>query len=407
METTPAAASESPTPILDRLAPVPPPDKRATRRKVILGSVAGAAAGVAIDVAVWQSPFLWQRIAVPFFQWLDMPWTGPRLLSLALSLLAAVVAALCIHEAGHVVAGLSTGFRFLSVRVGPLVLERPSRISWYWGPGALTSGLASMSAARRDRLRLRAAVYVLGGPAANLLSGGLALALLPALSLPSGLFLTASAVALLLAAIPYQSRIGLTDGGRLWLLWRDRAPCRRWLALMKLQAESREGVLTEARWAKYLAEAVAVRDPTPETVLAHAFAYSAALHKRRDREAGEHLETCLRYLSYAPPVQREGVISDAAVYLARRRKRADLAAQWLADLRTAANPRMRLRAEAAVLEARGDTAGALRKLDEYEASLLALPKGNQQREMLLRTLPGWRSELSDVSSAAAGAASRI
>ena len=393
MESTAAVALESPTPILDRLAPVPPPDKRAARRKMILGLAIGAAMGPAIDVAVWRSPFLWRQIAVPFFQWLDMPWTGPRVLSLVLSLLAAVVAALCIHEAGHVVGGLSTGFRFLSVRLGPLVIERSGRISWYWGPGALTSGMASMSAARRDRLRQRAAVFVLGGPAANLLSGGLTLAIVPSLSLPAGLFLTASAVALILAAIPYQLQIGLTDGGRLWLLWRNRAPCRRWLALLKLQAESREGVLTEARWAEYLAEAVAVRDSTPETVLAHAFACSAALHKRRDREAGEHLETCLRYLSCVPPAQREGVISDVAVYLARRRKRADLAAQWLADLRTAANPLMRLRAEAAVLEARGDIVGASRKLDEYEASLLALPKGNPQREMLLRTLPGWRAEL--------------
>jgi hypothetical protein len=393
MEAIPAVASESPTPILDRLAPVPPPDRRDVRRKVILGSVIGAAGGAAIDVAVWQSPFLWQRIAVPFFQWLDMPGLGPRLLSVGLYLLVALVAALCIHEAGHVVAGLSAGFRFLSVRVGPLVLERSSRISWYWGAGALSSGLATMSAARRDRLRLRAAVLVLGGPAANLLSGGLALALLPVLSIPSGAFVTASALALFFAAIPHQSRIGLTDGGRLWLLWRDGARCRRWLALMKLQAESREGVLTEARWAEYVVEAVAVRDPSPETVLAHAFAYSAALSKRRHGEAGEHLETCLRYLSYAPPGQREGVISDAAVYLARQRKRPDLAAKWLADLRAAANPRMRLRAEAAVLEGQGDTPGALRKLDEFEASLLTLPKGNPQRESLLRTLPGWRSEL--------------
>lgn len=393
MESTAAVALESPTPILDRLAPVPPPDKRAARRRVILGMATGAAVGLAIDVAIWQLPFLERQIAHPFFQWLDMPWTGPRVLSLVLSFLAAAVAALCVHEAGHVVGGLSTGFRFLSVRLGPLVIERSGRISWYWGPGALTSGMASMSAARRDRLRQRTAVWVLGGPAANLLSAGLALAILRSLSLPSGLFLTTSAMALLFAAIPYQTRIGLTDGGRLWLLWRNRAPCRRWLALLKLQAESREGVLTAARWTEYLAEAVAVRDPTPETVLAHAFAYSAAFHKRQDREAGEHLETCLRYLSCAPPAQREGVISDAAVYLARRRKRADLAAQWLADLRTAANPRMRLRAEAAVLEARGNIVGALRKLDEYEASLLALPQGNPQREMLLRALPGWRSEL--------------
>jgi hypothetical protein len=175
---------------------------------------------------------------------------------------------------------------------------------------------------------------------------------------------------------------------------------------MKLQAEMQEGVLTEARLAQYAAEAIALRDPSPETVLAHAFAFSSALNQRRDREAGELLETCLQYLSYSSPILRDALISDVVVYLARQRKRSDLAAQWLADLPTVSNPRLRLRAEAAVLEAQGDTAGALRKLDEYEAALLALPKGNPQREMLLRALPGWRSELSDISSTAAGAASR-
>ena len=78
-------------------------------------------------------------------------------------------------------------------------------------------------------------------------------------------------------------------------------------------------VLTEERLAQYVAEAITVRDPSPETVLAHAFAFSSALTQGRDREAGELLETCLQYLSYAPPIQRDALISDAVVYLARRR----------------------------------------------------------------------------------------
>jgi hypothetical protein len=402
MEATAAVAPESSTPILDRLAPVPPPVRQTTPAKILLGMAIGAG----IELTLWGSPYLRRSLVIPFYQWLDTPRTGLQLLSLGLSLLAAAVAALIIHEAGHVLGGLSTGFRFLSMRVGPLVLERSLRLSWYRGPGALSRGLAVMSAARRDHLRSRAAVFILAGPAANLLSGGLALALFPVLGLASSLFLFASALTFVSAVIPSRSRLGFSDGARLWFLWRDRAPCRRWLALMKLQAEMQEGVLTEARLAQYAAEAIALRDPSPETVLAHAFAFSSALNQRRDREAGELLETCLQYLSYSSPILRDALISDVVVYLARQRKRSDLAAQWLSDLRTVSNPRLRLRAEAAVLEAQGDTAGALRKLDEYEAALLALPKGNPQREMLLRALPVWRSELSDISSTAAGAASR-
>src|SRR4029079_9253692 len=107
------------------------------------------------------------------------------------------------------------------------------------------------------------------------LSGGLALALLPVWGLASSLFLFTSALTFVSAVIPSRSRLGFSDGARLWFLWRDRAPCRRWLALMKLQAEMQEGVLTEARLAQYAAEAIALRDPSPETVLAHAFAFSS------------------------------------------------------------------------------------------------------------------------------------
>jgi len=49
-------------------------------------------------------------------------------------------------------------------------------------------------------------------------------------------------------------------------------------------------------------------------------------------------------------------------------------------------------AEAAVLEAQGDPEGAMEKLAETEATILAFPK-NAQRETLLRLLQRWRSEL--------------
>ena len=52
----------------------------------------------------------------------------------------------------------------------------------------------------------------------------------------------------------------------------------------------------------------------------------------------------------------------------------------------------RSRAEAAILEARGDTAGALEKLTEVEAAIRTLPE-SAQRETLLRLLARWKGEL--------------
>ena len=91
-------------------------------------------------------------------------------------------------------------------------------------------------------------------------------------------------------------------------------------------------------------------------------------------------------------------MSDAAVFQARRRKRADLAEQWTSGIAVGAhNGWLRPRAEAAVLEARGDLEGARGKLAEVEAAFLTFPK-TAQRGTLLRLLERWKSDLSSTSS---------
>ena len=95
----------------------------------------------------------------------------------------------------------------------------------------------------------------------------------------------------------------------------------------------------------------------------------------RIAEAGQRLETCLAYSSHATPVLREAMMSDAAVFQARRRKRADLAEQWLAEIPvTTQHAWIRSRAEAAILEAKGDVAGAMNKLAETETAPSRSPR---------------------------------
>lgn len=178
----------------------------------------------------------------------------------------------------------------------------------------------------------------------------------------------------------------------LFLLW-QRAWGERWLALLRLGGEFNDGVRPESLSADFLAKAVAVRDESVDTVTAHVLAYSAAFYQRKDEEAGRLLETCLAYSGHATPVMREVLMSDAAVLQARRRKRADLAEQWLADIPvTTRNPWLRTRAEAAILEAKGDVNGALGKLAEGEAAIATVPN-KCQRDLLLQLLERWRSEL--------------
>src|SRR5262249_36094883 len=193
--------------------------------------------------------------------------------------------------------------------------------------------------------------------------------------------------------LPYESRLGVSDGRRIGMLLWHRERGERWLALLGLGAEVHERVRPESFSADFLAKAVAVRDESVDTVTAHALAYSAAFHQRKDGEAGRLLETCLAYSGHATPVMREALTSDAAVFQARRRKRADLAERWLAEIPVATRgPWLRTRAEAAILEAKGDVGGALGKLAEVEAAITTVPNKGQ-RDALLRSLQRWKSEL--------------
>ncbi len=66
---------------------------------------------------------------------------------------------------------------------------------------------------------------------------------------------------------------------------------------------------------------------------------------------------------------------------------------WLKSRKKCKTPWFRYRAEAAILEAKGDVDGAVGKLTEVEAAILKLPK-NAQRDTQLRLLDRWKSDLS-------------
>jgi hypothetical protein len=387
----------SPTPILDRLAPLPspaPPGSRLAAAGGWLILIAALAAALALALAQPAALEPLRRSLLASFPgaFAARP-AGVGLLAQGLAALLALPAAIAIHEVGHVLGGLAAGFRFVSLRIGPLQVDRPFLVSLQGRSRSGYSGWASMVPVRRDGLSLRAAVFVLGGPAANVVSGTAAL-LLPS---ANGLFALAFASFSLALAVkelmPIRHRIAVSDGRRLWLTWRDRQWAKRWMALLRLGAELDAGAPPESLSADDLARAVAHRDASPDTVTAHGLAFAAAFHQRRDREAGLLLETCLEYSSWAAPATREALMSDAAVFQARRRGRADLAEQWLAGLPRDGRSRwLRSRAEAAILEARGDFSGALLKLDEVEEHGRGVAD-RAQRRRLLRMLARWRSEL--------------
>jgi hypothetical protein len=208
----------------------------------------------------------------------------------------------------------------------------------------------------------------------------------------SGFFIAVSIANGVNDLFPFESRLGVSDGRRIWMLLRQSECGERWLALLHLGGELNDGVLPESLSADFLAKAIAVRDDSADTVKAYAIAFLTAFHQHKDTEAAQRLETCLAYSGHATPFVRAALMSDAAVFQARRRRSPDFAAQWLAEIPMTAPTWLRSRCEAAILEAKGDVAGALGKLAEVETAILGASK-NAQRDALLRLLQRWKSEL--------------
>ncbi len=388
------------TPILDRQDPLP--ERRAPRAASASNLFGWTVGWIVLVVAVAATWVFGQSAFMGVWRWIG---TGakPNAVMVA-GFICAGATAVAWHEIGHLFGGICVGFRPSSLRVGPLVFHKTLRISVYCGPGMWMGGWANVSPTKSDHLVLRALVLVLSGPAASV---GLGLLILPFSTSPViRVFSALCIVGGLADLMPFGSHPMVSDGKRIWMLLRHPAQAERWVALMKLNAELARGAMSESLPADYIAKAISVHDDSLETVVAHSIAYSRAFHLHQDAEAASLLETCLAYSSFAEPAIRDALMSDGAVFQARRRKRPDIAEQWLAAIPARPQlPGLRARTEAAILEARGEIGAASRKLEEFEAEVGTL-SNPMQREILLRMLHRWKSELSADFAAESGLALR-
>lgn len=399
MSATSAQPQPNPTPILDRLQPMPNVESRARRTAIGLLIWFVLVILAAMAFAFWSPSSIGSAMRDMGVDFADI-FPGHSALSGVLVLPFAFLAsfvAIAIHETAHAVVGVLVGFRFNSLRIGRLQFDRPLRISLYKGRGTGAGGWASLFPVKQDKLIWRAVAMLLAGPLSNLLSIAVLLALPYSKGSFSVLFIYISALLGLMNLVPFRSRAVISDGGRILMLLQNRQRGERWLAMLKLIEELRQG-MPEQMTPEFIAKATALEDRSPDTFTAHALAYMAAFWQHEDDEAARALETCLRHSSLVAPAQRHGIITDAAVFQARRRRRIDLAEQWMADLpQKTEYPWMRPRCEAAILEARGDLPGALGKLDEMEKLVQANP--NQAlREITLRNLRRWKAELQEGST---------
>jgi len=348
---------------------------------------------LAIAVFFGQPPILRQWFFHVAPNWIRAQGVLRAILVLSVTTVLVSLAMVALHECGHLLGGLAMGFRFKSIRVGPIQFERGSGLSLHGGFANAFSGVAVIVPATSNSLIPSGIVLLAGGPAANILSGCLVLLLPFAHGFAPVLFILQSIANGLSDLLPYRNSLGVSDGAFLWALFRHPARAERWLSIMRLRSDTTDGILPESLPADFIDRATAIKDPSADTVIAHAFAFSNAFHQHRDADAARFLETCLTYSGHASARLREALMSEASVFQSRRRHRPDLGEQWLAVIPKAPQfPWIRTRAQAAILEAKGDVEGAIGKLNECERAVIASMEP-PHREYLLRLLRRWKSEL--------------
>src|SRR5262249_43906013 len=153
------------------------------------------------------------------------------------------------------------GFRCGSMFLGPLQFNAPFRIALNPDPRSWWHGGVTLVPGDPGKFRARAIAMGFAGPAANLLTGRAGLLFPFPRGFFSWLFIVASIVAgVAELLLPLRGATFVFDGRRIWMLLWDRSRGGRWLALMRLIADVRAGVLPESTPAALLARAVAVRD---------------------------------------------------------------------------------------------------------------------------------------------------
>ena len=198
---------------------------------VLLGMAAGFGAGVGMAWALDSASIS----------------TGMVLFWLAGTLVGFYVQ-LILHEAGHLVCGLATGYRFVSFRIGSWAWQlEQGRIRLRRFHLAGTAGQCLLAPPPLTDGKMPYILYNLGGPLANLLTAvvlGLAAVLLPGTGIVRMFCGTQALVGLLLAltnGLPLRGLVN-NDGSNALSLGRDPAALRSLWVQLSVNARQAEGV---------------------------------------------------------------------------------------------------------------------------------------------------------------------
>lgn len=365
----------SKTPILDLEQPLPAPKHRTSSANVVI---------LLTVIAVFTV-----RSLIPVVVVFDY-----FLIALALAV---------VHEFGHWLAGRCVGLRLSYLVIGPLKFVRNSG-QWrvYYRP-YLTGGFIRMSLDKVRRVRWRLIILVLGGPAASLVTGAIALVACRAQRVggtPSvGLPVAAFAILSLLAGIQSFRNLKFRgysgDGAILRVLLSSYEGAKQQIAahgLYMLETGGRDVCLWNRRW---MSMASVKSELYPTSFHSDWLQY----HLSSDPHlAGKCLERCLAGLALLPPDQREENLDqmflESAAFMAWHRDDPDKAQVWFDGVThpERASPMLRRRVRIALNCARREFTEALAELDEGLSLLDQGPAGTGA-ERLKCSWKEWRSDI--------------
>ena len=305
-------------------------------------------------------------------------------LFLVLGLVMFVV--LLVHETGHVVGGVSAGFRFQLLTVGPFTLVREEgrvrlRANRDWGRAG---GIASTLPVPGVDMRRGAMRMIVGGPLASVLlgiAGWIVFFATSGLGSLMGAMAGGMSLAIgLMTSIPGAIGGYVSDGGRFLMLRRGGMEAERWMALGRLRAEVRP-----RDWDLGGARAEWVDGSVDGVIMASAL-YCYELDSGREEAAGQMLDRMISYLDVTPPYMRPGVLVEAAWFLAARRGQAAEGRAWLEQVKPGPYAQVWSvrRAEWAVLRVEG----LLEEAEEKRRETLGLMEGAGMAAAFERDLMG-------------------
>lgn len=360
---SPQHYSPTSTPVLDVFRPLPPQTKD--------GLSAGEyfLAGSLVIVTLVAMPSLRAAIAQLASQAGNLAYW----VALAAPIVAGL-AAVAMHEVGHLLGAYASGFKVTSVKIGPLHFGRHTRCGEPYCGDALTLGLAALQPHDTDQddstLRRRLLLLSLGGPLANLLLAA-ALGSTPAL-LRAGFLLSFalrmaavfSGLLAMTALLPDVNRRGnFSDGARLLMLLKNDEKAGRWLSNIRCQIALNQGRHPRDWDEACVSQAAAVNDDSQDAFVARWMAYLWAAERQDITCATKYLEGALEVLSYATPRLRDHLFLEAAVFQAWFRDNPSKALFWVYRIRNKRLTRLqKQRLDIALLWAEGRLFDAWEKL---------------------------------------------